>query len=83
MKKEWSYWPKVMCYVILMLSGAWFGTVLTAVWYIGSTFTVGNWIYTVAVSAAILAITVKVFKALNRARLMEMAVNENNRRVAD
>lgn len=79
MKKEWSVPHKIQCYAILMLTGAWFGSVLTAIWYIGSTFTVGNWIYTGVFSVNFIVLAVMAFRALGRIRIMEKAVDRNNR----
>ena len=79
MKNITNLSEKIACYSILFLSGAWFGCLFTAIWYIGSTFTVGNWIYAIAVTFGVLALTANAFKGLSRIRLMDMAVDENNR----
>ena len=82
MKNITNLSEKIACYSILFLSGAWFGCLFTAIWYIGSTFTVANWIYAIAVTFGVLALTVNAFKGLGRIRLMDMAIDENNRDMA-
>jgi hypothetical protein len=74
---------KIACYSILFFSGAWFGCLFTAIQYIGSTFTVWNWIYGIAVSIGVLAATVNAFKGLRRIRIMDNLVDENNRGIAE
>ena len=82
MKNITNLSEKIACYSILFLSGAWFGCFFDAVWYFGSTFTVGNWIYAIGVSVGVLAVTANALKGLGRIRLMDMAVDENNRDMA-
>jgi hypothetical protein len=74
---------KIACYSILFFSGAWFGCLFAAIQYIGSTFTVWNWIYGIAVSIGVLAATVNAFKGLRRIRIMDKLVDENNRGIAE
>lgn len=82
MKNITNLSEKIACYSILFLSGAWFGCLFTAIWYISSTFTVANLIYAICVSVGVLALTVNAFKGLGRIRLMDMEVDENNRGMA-